>query len=212
MNQIIIALASVILIVAASGCQTYRPNATAGGLLGGTTGGLIGAAIGSHEGKTGEGALIGAVAGGLTGATIGNQADQENARQQQFENAQAIQARQAAVTVSEVIQMSQSGLGEEVIINQIHTNGIASRPVTDDLIQLKSAGVSDSVIQELQSGGPPVSATYPRHPNYYPANQRIYVDPHYPPVCPAPPIIYHAPRRHPPRHARHSRAGFSLQF
>jgi hypothetical protein len=212
MNRNVLAVMSAILLFGTTGCQTYRPNATAGGLLGGTAGGLMGAAIGSNEGKSKEGAMIGALAGGLTGAVIGNQADEANFQQQQFENENAIRARRNAVTLDEVIQMSQSGLNEVVIINQIKTGGVAKRPTTNDLILLKTSGVSDSVIRELQTAGTPIAlANGP--PNYYPPHQAIYVDRLYVPICPAPPIIYRpVPYRHSPRHAGHSRAGFTFQF
>ncbi len=217
MNRTSIAVASAVVCIAVAGCQSYRPNTVAGGLLGSTTGGLMGAAIGSSEGKSGEGALIGALAGGVTGAALGNQADQANLQQEQLATQKAMMAQQAAVTFEQVIQMSQSGLSDEVIINQIQSSGIARRPTTNDLIQLKNSGLNDSVIGALQSTriasaqnfAPPNS--YP--PSSYSPNPTIYVDRQYVPVCPAPPVIYRPiPHRYPHRYAGRGRAGFAVQF
>lgn len=205
----------VLLVVVQSGCQSFRPNTTAGGLLGGTTGGMIGAAIGSSEGKSGEGALIGALAGGLTGAAIGNQADQVNDRQRQIENQNAARVRESAVSIGDVIQMSQTGLGDELIINQINSNGIVRRATTNDLIQLKNAGVSDSVITKFQTA--PNAAAYPAaippQPNYVTTGPPFYWEQDCVPVYPAPPIIHRpVPLRYPHRHGVRPRAGFAVHF
>jgi hypothetical protein len=184
-----------------------------GGLLGGTTGGMVGAAIGSHEGKTGEGALIGALAGGVTGAAIGNQTDVANIRYQQTVNENAIAAQQAAVTMDQVIQMTQSGLSDELIQNQIKANGIAQRVSTNDLIQLKSQGVSDLVIRQLQTTGsqpPPVNPP----PQLYAPRPVINVNPYHPPVYRQVPIFRPSPviLRGPVHRHRRPRAGFTLHM
>ncbi len=86
-----IALASVLLCMALTGCERDGSKQTIGTLLGGAGG----AAIGSQFGK-GNGQLVGVAAGALLGAFIGNQvgssldkADQMYANksaQQAFEN------------------------------------------------------------------------------------------------------------------------------
>ena len=138
-------------LLSLSGCQSTGPNAAGGGLLGGLTGSMIGASIGAHDGKATEGALIGAVAGGVAGAAIGDQVDEQHSEYQRQAMAQAEAINQSMVTLPQVIQMMQGGLSDEVIVNQIKTAGFSGRLNTTDLILLKQQGVSDRVIQELQS-------------------------------------------------------------
>lgn len=172
-------------VVLLSGCQTMQPNTAAGSALGAMTGGLIGASIGSHDGKTGEGAILGAIAGGIGGAAIGNQVDYQEQQWQQQQNAQAIRAQQAAVTLEQVTQMSQKGLSDELIVNQIHANGMSRRPSTDDLIRLKSSGVSDRVIQEMQTMSQPAYSSGNFQPPRFSATFGVE------PYCSAPPVIFH---------------------
>lgn len=154
-HQCIGLVAAAFFVIATTGCQGFpaRPNTTVGGLIGGTTGSVIGSAIGSREGKTGEGALIGAIAGGITGSAIGNQTDRANLQREQFINEQQQIAFQSAVTMDQVVQLSASGLSDELIINQIQANGVVARPTTNDLIHLKNNGVSDVVIGQIQAFG-----------------------------------------------------------
>ena len=96
------------------------------------------------------GGLIGAAAGGV----LGNQADRaDDVRQYQYQQ-QQVQARQSAISLAQVIEMSQSGLSPTVIVNQINSQGVWSRPTANDLIYLKQNGVSDQVIGALQTGRP----------------------------------------------------------
>ena len=199
------------MFLAFAGCQSYHPNTTLGGLLGGTTGGLVGASIGSHDGKSGEGALIGAVAGGLTGAAIGNQADQANQRAREDAQQDAAEAQQSAVTMEQVYLMTQSGLSDELILNQIRNNGIDRRVTTNDVIQLKSYGVSEEVIRQMQNTG---TRSEIGSPHSYPSQPAIHVVPGVPacqqvPVFRPPPVFWHGPA-----HRRHHRAhaGFSWQL
>lgn len=192
------------------GCQT-GPNFAAGGLLGGTTGGILGGAIGARDGKAGEGALIGAVAGGLAGAAIGNQQDANEIRaieqvNQANRGAQAAYEQavsESAITFAQVVQMTQSGLSEAIIVNQLQVNGVLVRPTPNDLIGLKSNGVSDRVINAIQTAplaGHQVSQAYPPAPNAY-AAQAVYDSPAaYPPqtvIVESAPVVgvIHAPGR-----------------
>ena len=122
------------------GCQTVRPGAATGGAFGSFAGALTGASIGATEGKAGEGALIGALAGGTVGSLAGNAIDRQVERDRfEFQQAQA-QRLSTAVDVNEVIRMSQSGLGSDVIASQIQSQGVARRPTIDELILLKKPG------------------------------------------------------------------------
>ena len=206
-NRLLILVSLIVMFQ--SGCAASRPNATAGGLFGGAAGSVLGAAIGAHDGKAKEGALLGAVAGGLTGVALGNQADQANSRNYQIANEQAYLAKQSLVTIGQVIQMSQSGLSDELIMTQISANGLAQRLTTNDLVQLKSTGVSDNVIQQMQMVG--AQSQLNSAPRLRPSVPAIYVDPncpsaYHPPVFLDSPVFHHRPIR------RRSHAGFSIQL
>lgn len=199
------AVLPALLVVAGSGCQISGPATRDGAGLGALAGGLIGAAAGEQNGNALPGAALGATFGALTGGAIGNSIDQANSDAQQ----RVAYAQQNSGRIQEVVSMSQSGLSDQVIINQIQSSGYPFRLSSNDLVQLKRSGVSDGVIAALQNSGAP---------NYYP-NQNYS-----PATYPAgPPVIVHeywAPNRRrycPPqrrsRYAggrRNSRFGFSI--
>lgn len=182
-------------------------NRNAGAAFGGVAGGLIGAAIGSDSDKTLEGALIGGLTGAVAGGMAGNQADRASFEQSQYQYQAANQAYRQAVRTSvgfgDVIQMSQSGLPDDVIARQIESQGLASRPTTADLIMLKNNGVSDRVLAAMQSAWIPTdgsqpAAVIPQTRYSGPGPQTVIVETwHAPPVYVAPaPWYYAAPGCH----------------
>ena len=192
-TSVLIALFAVCL--AATGCQSVGPNQYRGGLVGAGAGSLIGAAIGSTDGKPLEGAAIGGAIGSTIGSLEGRRTDQENLAYQQ-----AIQAQ--ATHIDQVIQMTRSGLSEEVMINQIRATGIVAPPTHEQLIFLKNNGVSDRVIAALQGSGAPAQFVPAGQPRVV---EHVWVEPRYFP----PPYRY---RRCPPRPRRHRSFGFSVGF
>jgi len=62
---------------------------------------------------------------------------------------------QDALTKDTIIQMSKAGLPEDVIVSKIKAEAQPPKLSTDDLISLKSAGVSDGVIRALVVGAGP---------------------------------------------------------
>jgi hypothetical protein len=150
-----------------TGCQTTdNSNAVGGAVVGTGLGALTGAIVGSAFGRrdAAAGALIGAAAGGLGGALVGHAQDEKNqqnaqAAQAAYQQAQA-QADQAALTNADVVYMVRSGLSPEVIINSIHSRGGRFDTTPDAIVQLKANGVSDYLIQVMQTTPPP-SATVP---------------------------------------------------
>ena len=203
----------VLLTILPLGCTHYDPvtNSTlVGSGLGATAGGIIG----HQSGHTGAGALIGAAAGALGGALVGDAQQSRRERDAAFAYADGVQAQQLAnsVTNSDVIYMTQNGLGDDVIINAIHTRGGRFDTSPNALIQLKSAGVSNTVISTMQSAAPgvtPVSYVGPPPP---PSPSVIVVEP------PPPPIVWghfddhcHPRYFHPrPRRHRHHHSGISI--
>lgn len=144
-------------LLLASGCATghYAQNGTLGG---GLAGGAIGALAGAHSDRSLEGVAIGAVTGGLIGNAAGNLADRDVAIANTQQAVYQQQARNQAVTTNQVVQMAQSGVGDQLIINQMQTNGVLAPLTTNDMISLKRNGVSDNVItawQQSQVAGAP---------------------------------------------------------
>lgn len=167
-------------------CGCYSTNyAQRGAGLGALTGGLTGAAIGRHNGDTAVGALVGAAAGTLAGAAIGDTIDQDAARSQAIIEERLGRQLAGAVTIDDAIAMSRAGLSEEVISTHIRANGVASTPGVGDLITMRDAGVTDSVIKTMQNTGLPTARLAS------PQGPVIIEEHHY--VAPAPPHFY---RRH----------------
>ena len=188
------------------GCQTMGPNEQRGTAFGALTGSMIGAAVGQSQGKAPEGALIGAVAGAATGNAVGNATDQEIQQAHYNQQLEAEQARLAALSFEQIIQMHNSGLGADVIARQIQTQGLRQLPTANDLIFLQSNGLPDTVLMACQSavqfpsGGPggPVRIV--------PQCELVY-----PLVAPCPAVRFPPPHRH--FHRDHpSSMGFHIGF
>ena len=196
-RTVYIVLGAVVGLCVQVGCQTARPNTAAGGLFGAAAGSVLGAAIGAHEGKIGEGALIGGLAGGSLGGLMGNQADQADARDARLYQAQLQSQRDAAISMDQVVQLTRSGLSDDVIANQIQRQGILASPTNNDLILLKQNGVSDRVIAALQSA--PIAG------NQLPVQTPLVVQPDVMVVDPVCPPVLLGPL--PPPHYRHFHPG-----
>ena len=149
----------IVLVSACSGC-TYNANRLAG--MGAATGAIAGAAIG----KDPKAALIGGAIGAASGAAVGGALDEQEARNEALIAQQMGQRLEGAVTHQQVVQMTQAGLSEQVIMTHISTYGVARPPNANDLIMLRQAGVGDGVLQALQTaGGPqPIVAVAPPQP------------------------------------------------
>jgi len=177
-----------LLPILASGCRSPY-YADQGAAFGALTGGLAGAAIGEHNNNPLAGAAIGTAVGALTGATVGNAIDQDVARTQAEIERQMGRRMEGAVTVPDVIAMTQAGLSESVIAAHIRANGVAQRPTAGDLVALSNAGVREQTILAMQQTPPAGVLVSPR-----PAPPVIVEEYHYGP----PPYFhgYHGPHRH----------------
>jgi len=162
-------LVLALLPVLNAGCQNM--SNTDRGVLGG---GVLGAAIGALAGgpkHAGAGALIGGAAGAVTGGLVGNAEDQK-----QKAHAAAIAARQAGpAQLQEIAAMGQNHISEGVIISKIHSDGYVFHLSADDITYLKTYGVTDAVIMEMNA------TRYPRRVYREVPVQPVYV------VDPGPP-------------------------
>lgn len=170
------------------------------GILGGLGGAAIGAAIGEDDGDAVPGALIGGAIGMISGAAVGNSIDQDQQRARAFQAAVA-QQRAQAVTMGDVVSMTQAGLSDAVIINHIQTHGVAQRLTANDLIVLKQQGVRDPVLAAMQSIPQPQPVVV-RQP------APVVVEEHYYTPAPWPYPRYHRHYRPAPR----SHSSFHFSF
>ena len=137
-------------------------------MLGGAAGAITGGIIGHQNDETPEGIIIGGAVGALAGGLLGHAKDEQVAREQYYQHQvwqqqqQLNRRRAAAVSMADVVQMSQSGLGDSLIVNHIQTNGVQRRLDTRDIIRLHQQGVSEGVINAMQRA--PLQAV-----NYVPA-------------------------------------------
>src|SRR6266851_3520434 len=171
MNQKLVVSALLVPVLFTCGCSSMsntERGVGAGGLIGAGTGALIGHATG----HTGGGALIGAGVGALSGGLVGNAIDQsERKTEAQFAAATA-PGPQGPLGLTDVVQMAQSHVSDEVITSQIRSTGSAFHLSANDTIWLKQNGVSDRVIQELL-------ATASRAPAQVYETRPVYVRPVY---------------------------------
>ena len=172
--------------------STYGQRAREGVAVGGVAGAIAGGIIGHQNDETPEGALIGGAIGALAGGLIGRSQDDAIARENYYRQ-QAYQHRQqqmqAAVSVSDIVQMSRSGVSESLIINHLNSRGVMRRLETRDIIALHQQGVSEGVIDAIQRA--PIAGSTP------PATRTVVRE-----VAPRPVVVrreYHVVPRYTPR-------------
>ena len=131
-----------------------RDNTGSGALIGGASGAAIGAI--ADRRNPGAGALIGGVAGLVTGGLIGHSIDREEARRYppptyippppNYVPAPQPPPQPSPVSVADIENLSRSGVGDDVIINQINNTHAVFHLDADTIIRLKNSGVSQNVI------------------------------------------------------------------
>ena len=194
------------LVMAMAGCQSpYHRDQMA--LFGGLAGAGLGAALSKGDKNLGENAAVGAAIGAFTGAAVGEHMDEVEAQNQALFQQRLGRQLAGATTIDDVVAMSHAQLSDEVIRTHIANHGVARTLTAQDAISLKGNGVSDVVIQAMQS-----------QPNRQVSNQRLappvivqehcYADPWY-----YPPQRHHQFRHHYLRHGhRHPRFSWGFSF
>jgi outer membrane lipoprotein SlyB len=133
--------------VSLTGCYSFQgvPDYTASGAL---AGGATGAIIGSMSRNPGAGAAIGGAIGALAGGIIGHGMDQAQEARLKAQSPQTLQRVEKAdpLTVLDVKSLVKAGINDELIISQIRNSRTIYRLSTADIIELKNAGASDTVI------------------------------------------------------------------
>jgi hypothetical protein len=134
-------------------------NTEAGALGGGVLGAGLGALVGAATGHAAAGAAIGAGAGAVTGGLIGNSEDRAEARQKQAATNWA--AAHPPVAINDIVQMSQQHISDDLIIGQIRSSYSAYALTAADITYMKQQGVSDRVIEYMQSCVAPAGMVVP---------------------------------------------------
>ena len=190
----LLVLLSASLSSSVSVAQSPYEYRNRGMTLGAVAGAVTGGVIGDHNDKTLAGAAIGTAVGALAGAAIGDSIDNDIAWRNAAAQQQLAIQLSRAISVQDVIAMSQSRLSDNVIVTQIHTNGVAARPQPADLITMNQAGVSDAVIRAMQTA--PLATYQPRPVPVY--RDRVIVErypyPYLPP--PYPRAVFYGPPPH----------------
>ena len=97
-------------------------------------------------------------------------------------------AASADVSKEDIKKLAGAGVGEEVILTFIRSNGPVARLTADDLIELKQAGASERVLTALAGGSAPAARPQVverqvervvERPVYAPATTYVYESPSY---------------------------------
>ncbi|HKI37144.1 MAG TPA: glycine zipper domain-containing protein [Gemmataceae bacterium] len=141
-----------------TGCAT---NTETGALTGAGAGAVGGALVGAALHRPALGAAIGAGTGAVAGAAIGHAEDRKEERQQAQAVAWSVQSQRQGMT--DIATMARQNVPDNIIVNQIRTSPVVYNLGAEHIDWLRTNGVSDVVIAEMQT-------TAMRAP------QRVYVD------------------------------------
>lgn len=141
----------VVCVAAATlsfGCES---KAGTGALAGGATGAVAGGLIAG----SGTGVLIGAAAGTVGGAIIGASLEDSDRDALQKESPRTVNKIDHAqpLDIDDIKQMTKAGFSDQVIITQIDATHSVFYLSTADIIDLKSANVSQKVIDYMIKTG-----------------------------------------------------------
>jgi len=133
-----------VFVSVVSGCAQNQTRIGEGAGIGGALGTAAGAIMGYQSGHPYQGALIGAAVGAGGGAAIGSQIKKPSSSTQ---NAQPI----ASVTMQQVVDWTKEGLSGDEIISRIKAANSSYSLTADDVNYLKKQGVSQRVIETMQT-------------------------------------------------------------
>ncbi|MDD2679858.1 MAG: glycine zipper domain-containing protein [Candidatus Omnitrophica bacterium] len=135
---------ALIFALAILGCETNKTRVAEGAGIGGAVGALAGGIIGHQSGNAVGGALIGGAVGAGAGALVGAQIDKPTT--QTTQNAPAGQ-----LTLQQVVDLTKQGSSGDDIIAKIKATNSKYSLTPDDIAYLKKEGVSQRVIEKMQS-------------------------------------------------------------
>src|SRR5688572_24612997 len=86
----------------------------------------------------------------------------------------------AQATKEDLKKLAKAGISEDVILTYIRANGYSGKPSSDDLVELKDAGVTDRILAGILSPEPAPVPTAPPARVEAPAPSTVYVERSYP--------------------------------
>ncbi|MCH8923195.1 MAG: hypothetical protein IIA67_08630 [Planctomycetes bacterium] len=202
MNQSVRTLLTLAALtsIGLGGCATQRQ--TDGTVLGGAAGAGLGAIVGHQLGNTGAGAVVGGLVGAITGNAIGSSLDEiEASNRAEIEARLGRPPKPGAVSVSDVVELSKSGVPSATIIRHIQVRGTTGPMETGDLLVMNDAGVDDAVQRAMMTPPAPPRKIVRREV----VTRPVIVERHYP-VYPYGHYDYHH------HHRRHYRSGISFSY
>ena len=141
------------LSLGAVGCSTMS-NTEKGAGIGAAIGTGAGLAIGAATGNPKTGALAGGLIGAGTGGLIGHSADENEKKEAAIQQASLAESQPpppSQLGMSDVVSLTQQGVGDDVLINYIRTSRSRFQLVPSDIAYLHSQKVSDRVITEMMN-------------------------------------------------------------
>jgi len=144
MKRLYSLLTVLAFVLVISGCETNKTRVAEGAGIGGAVGALAGGIIGHQSGSTVGGALIGGVVGAGAGALVGAQIDKPTTQTAQ-------NAPVAQLTMQQVVDLTKQGVSGDEIIAKIKAANPKYSLTADDIDYLKKQGVSQRVIETMQS-------------------------------------------------------------
>lgn len=161
-----------------AGCCSTMSHTDRGMLAGGGIGAIAGTVVGAATGHPGAGAVIGTGLGAVAGGIAGSAADEREYHQ----HARAVYEAQqrSQMSLMDVADLSQKGLSDALIIDQIRATGSRYRLTAEQISWLQRSGVREPVIQAMIQTG--VAYPPPGGPVYVVEPGPVYVAPPPPPV------------------------------
>jgi outer membrane lipoprotein SlyB len=151
MKKILWSSLCVFILLLNLGCQSAKTRTAEGAVVGGVLGATVGGIVGHQSHHGAEGAGIGAAAGAIAGAIIGSQIEKPG---QATPSSQTGSATQAAnpnqMSLQQIIDLTQEGVNEAVIIDKIHLSNSRFSLSASDIDYLRQQGVSQKVIDAMQ--------------------------------------------------------------
>ncbi len=141
-RRAILILGSLLPLSMASGCSHTDQGVIGGGMFGALLGALVGGP---------RNAAAGAAIGGLAGATAGGLIGASEDRAERKAAAAEAASRQPPLSLQDIVNLTASGVGDDVIITQIRASGAVYHLSAQDLMMLNNNGVQPSVIREMQA-------------------------------------------------------------
>lgn len=137
---------SVILVFALviCGCESNKTRVAEGAGIGGSVGALAGGILGYQSGHPLQGAAIGAAVGAGTGAIVGSQINKPTTNTQNLQPS-------AQITMQQIVDWTKQGMSSDNIISKIKAANPKYSLTADDIDYLKKQGVSQRVIETMQS-------------------------------------------------------------